>query len=346
MIAADTAGRRPAVAGPTRRPCAWKLPKSSPAQKPRPSPDSTTTRTLAVALQRLAGVDDALEHRAVERVQLVGPVEADVGDAVRRSWSVTRSDMAASLSDRPATSRPRAGPRRTGSPVGTTAAAPSRPIRYSTSSTGSAARMTAGPAADRDRCRRPGRARAHGDPVDLPQLEPRPAPQQRPQGVLQVGPVGAGCHAVGPAHVLVVHDVLVEVEDGPQARDGERARAGGRCGPAPPGRRSPGRAPCSVARSSRRGEGPAEQDPGRRLRAPLPDDEVGGEVAAWPSPRSSVGASGPRSPKRSHSSRRSRASRGSGTADSVGPHASAPPPSRSTPTPPSTSPSPPTRATS
>ena len=74
LAVAAAAGRR------RRRPCAWNTEKSSPAQKPRPSPESTTARTAGSGLQRLAGLDDAGNMAPVERVELVGAVEAHVGD--------------------------------------------------------------------------------------------------------------------------------------------------------------------------------------------------------------------------------------------------------------------------
>ena len=58
-------------------------PKSRPAQKARPSPESTTARSDAIARELRAGRDQRLEHRHVERVHLVGAIEAHVRDAAR-----------------------------------------------------------------------------------------------------------------------------------------------------------------------------------------------------------------------------------------------------------------------
>ena len=59
----------------------WNDEKSSPAQNDSPSPDSTTTRTRRLRLQLLAGVAQPGEHRPVERVALLRPVQPHIGDA-------------------------------------------------------------------------------------------------------------------------------------------------------------------------------------------------------------------------------------------------------------------------
>ena len=57
-----------------------------------------------------------------------------------------------------------------------------------------------------------GPLQAHGGAVDLAEQEAGAAAQDAPQRVLEVGPIGAGPEAVGAAHVLVVHHVLLEVD--------------------------------------------------------------------------------------------------------------------------------------
>ena len=71
-------GRAP---GARRRPSRGTTRSRGRRRTSSPSPDSTTTRTVGLGLQLLPGVAQAGEHRAVERVALVGPVQADVGDA-------------------------------------------------------------------------------------------------------------------------------------------------------------------------------------------------------------------------------------------------------------------------
>ena len=73
--------RTPGTASPS---CfmAAKLAMSRPAQKALPSPDSTTQRRPFIVGELGAGLDDALEHRRIERVHLVGADQADVGHAV------------------------------------------------------------------------------------------------------------------------------------------------------------------------------------------------------------------------------------------------------------------------
>ena len=55
---------------------------SRPEQKLGPSPCRTTARTPGAAATSLGRREDALEHRAVEGVVLVGPVEGDRRDVV------------------------------------------------------------------------------------------------------------------------------------------------------------------------------------------------------------------------------------------------------------------------
>ena len=54
---------------------------SSPAQKALPSPDSTTARRSG-SRAALAGLDQRGEHGRVQRVHLVGTVQAHLGHAV------------------------------------------------------------------------------------------------------------------------------------------------------------------------------------------------------------------------------------------------------------------------
>jgi hypothetical protein len=54
--------------------------RSSPAQKARPSPRSTSTRTAIVAPHFLDQVDKAENHLRIEGVELVGTIEGDRAD--------------------------------------------------------------------------------------------------------------------------------------------------------------------------------------------------------------------------------------------------------------------------
>ena len=56
--------------------------RSAPAQKLRPAPSSTTTRTLGVGVERVERVGELGDERLVERVVHVGPVERDERDGV------------------------------------------------------------------------------------------------------------------------------------------------------------------------------------------------------------------------------------------------------------------------
>ena len=67
----------------TPEPPAAMLAMSSPAQKPRPSPDSTTQRTSCDRGERVDRGADALEHRRIDRIHLVGAGQPDIGDAGR-----------------------------------------------------------------------------------------------------------------------------------------------------------------------------------------------------------------------------------------------------------------------
>ena len=60
-----------------------KRPISSPAQNARPSPDNTTARRPFSRAEPVAGRDQRLEHRGIERIHLVGADQPDIGNAVR-----------------------------------------------------------------------------------------------------------------------------------------------------------------------------------------------------------------------------------------------------------------------
>ena len=60
-------------------------PRSSPAQNDRPLPETTTARSPGFRREPARGRPELAEHVERQRVELVGPVEADVGDPVREA---------------------------------------------------------------------------------------------------------------------------------------------------------------------------------------------------------------------------------------------------------------------
>jgi len=72
----------PAIPLPPISFIAAKRPMSRPAQKARPSPDNTTTRS-PFSRESLSQVATRASHRGIERIHLVRPHQTDIGDALR-----------------------------------------------------------------------------------------------------------------------------------------------------------------------------------------------------------------------------------------------------------------------
>ena len=109
---------------------------------------------------------------------------------------------------------------------------------------------------------------------------PCPA-QEAPEGVLEVGPIGARPEAVGSPHVLVVHHVLLEVDEGAQTRDREGAERRAVAHAVDQGAVARGLRLLHEALRARR-EAPAEQDARAGRGVALAHHEVGGQVLGGP----------------------------------------------------------------
>src|SRR5690606_26301160 len=119
--------------------------------------------------------------------------------------------------------------------------------------------------------------RPHPGPPQHERAEPA---HRRPREVVELG-VGAGTPADGPAHVLVVHEPLVGVEQRAQARHPPRHERRARPQPFDQGLVAPGPGPVPQAAPEAR-EPLAAQDDERGPRVALAQHQVGGEVQRRP----------------------------------------------------------------